>query len=273
MDSARLILEVDDVSMYYGKIQALRSVNLQVKEGSIVAVLGPNGAGKSSLFKTIMGICPPLKGQIKYEGKDVTSQKAWQKSRDGLVLVPENRGVFRELSVYENLLLSPVKEDNLRKAIEETFELFPVLQERKNQLAGTLSGGEQQMLVLGRAFIARPKLLLIDEMSMGLAPQIVAQLFDAVRKIRESGTTVVVIEQYINEALQISDCINIMRRGEVILSEATASLNSVDQIHEKYFGVTTQKEVRTEKPRVEILKESLQYWRQATNKTDSRVSL
>ena len=264
-------LDVSAVDLYYGRIQALRQASLRVPKGCIAAILGPNGAGKSSLLNAVSGFNSITAGKIVYDGQDVTRIGMWKRALMGLCLVPEGRGLFRELTVMENLVLNPSLPDR-DSCLEEAFSLFPVLSTRRTQRAGTLSGGEQQMLVLARAFLGRPRLLLIDEMSMGLAPQVVRQLFEAVRRIRDAGTTVLIVEQYIKEALRIADRVHIMRKGEIVLSADSRDIRDVESVRSEYFAGTGGEAEKSGTPaggasmRAGLCTDALRIWRNATGR-------
>ena len=205
-------LEIGGLRVAYGGVHALRDVSLTVPTGSVVALLGPNGAGKSTTLRTVSGVVRAERGTITYFGQPIQRMAAHRIARMGLVHVPEGRGIFPSLSVRENLEMAATDGDGLAEATE----LFPVLGERHRQLAGSLSGGEQQMLALARAIMARPKLLMVDEISMGLAPIVVGQLFAALRRIAASGASLLLVEQYVEAALELADYVYVMDKGAVV---------------------------------------------------------
>ena len=222
------MLDVKDLNVYYGKIHAIKNISLTVEEGEIVSLIGANGAGKTSLLTAIMGQIPST-GQISFEGQAVHGNGTMEIVRNGMTMVPEGRRVFPRTSVMDNLLLgaySRKDKENVKGDLNKIFEMFPRLLERKNQLAGTLSGGEQQMLAMGRALMSRPRLLLLDEPSMGLSPRLVDQVFDTIVSINKSGTTIMLVEQNANQAL----------RGEIVLSDDADKLLSNPQVKEAYLG-------------------------------------
>jgi branched-chain amino acid transport system ATP-binding protein len=220
------LLEVEGVSVVYGKAQAVADVSLNVAPGEAVAILGANGAGKSSLGRAICGLTPVAAGRVRFAGLDITGAGATRTSRLGLAYLPEGRGIFRGLSVHDNLrvMLRPVGRAKLGDAIEEAYTLFPKLADRRTQVAGTLSGGEQQMLALARILATRPKLVIADEPSLGLAPKIIEQIFEALGQARAAGTAVLLIEQYVHRALAFCDTANLLRRGTVVWNGASSAL-------------------------------------------------
>ncbi len=213
------ILSVEGLSVSYGEARALVDVSFDVAEGSVTAVLGPNGAGKSSLAAAIAGLVRPSSGRVVFAGRDVAGRAAHRISRNGLAYLPEQRGVFPHLSVIENLrvqLRHAAPRGGRDAAIEAAFERFPVLAERRSQAAGTLSGGEQQMLALARVLVAPPRVLVADEMSFGLAPKLVDMVFESLERARDEGVTIVLIEQYVERALELADDAVILQRGTVV---------------------------------------------------------
>lgn len=233
------LLKVDKLDVFYGNIQALKEMSITVNKGEIVSLIGANGAGKTTLMSAIVSQIPVKSGKIYFKGEDITGKKTAQIVRTGMTLVPEGRHVFPRSSVYDNLLLGAYFKKN-RKEIQEdldnVFEMFPRLFERKKQLAGTLSGGEQQMLAMARALMSRPEMLLLDEPSMGLAPIIVDQVFDTIVKINETGTTILLVEQNANQALRIADRGYVIETGEVVLEDKAEVLISDSQVKEAYLG-------------------------------------
>src|SRR3989304_1954092 len=221
------LLEVENVHTYYGNIHALKGVSLTVDEGEIVTLIGANGAGKSTMLKTISGLLRPREGVIRLAGEDLSAYRAHEVVGKGVVQVPEGRRVFGRLAVTENLEMgaySRASRQEIADSMERVFNLFPRLKERRSQLAGTLSGGEQQMLATGRALMARPRVLLMDEPSMGLAPLLVQSIFDTIRKLHAEGTTILVVEQNARMALQVADRGYVIQTGLVILSDTAKNL-------------------------------------------------
>ena len=232
------MLDVKDLNVYYGKIHAIKNISLTVEEGELVSLIGANGAGKTSLLTAIMGQIPST-GQISFEGQAVHGNGTMEIVRNGMTMVPEGRRVFPRTSVMDNLLLgaySRKDKENVKGDLNKIFEMFPRLLERKNQLAGTLSGGEQQMLAMGRALMSRPRLLLLDEPSMGLSPRLVDQVFDTIVSINKSGTTIMLVEQNANQALRVAKRGCVIETGEIVLSDDADKLLSNPQVKEAYLG-------------------------------------
>lgn len=232
------MLDVKDLNVYYGKIHAIKNISLTVEEGELVSLIGANGAGKTSLLTAIMGQIPST-GQIGFEGQAVHGNGTMEIVRNGMTMVPEGRRVFPRTSVMDNLLLgaySRKDKENVKGDLNKIFEMFPRLLERKNQLAGTLSGGEQQMLAMGRALMSRPRLLLLDEPSMGLSPRLVDQVFDTIVSINKSGTTIMLVEQNANQALRVAKRGYVIETGEIVLSDDADKLLSNPQVKEAYLG-------------------------------------
>lgn len=234
------LLKVSNIDTFYGSLQVMWDVSLEIMTGEIVAIIGANGSGKSTLLNTISGIVHPGKGSILFEGKEITTLHPFQIVALGISQVPEGRSVFPDLSVLDNLILGsynrnarPKKEQNL----EMVYELFPLLKVRKNQLAKTLSGGEQQMLVLGRGLMSETKLMLIDEMSLGLAPIVLNEVYKALREIRKRGVTILFVEQNVRRSLEEADRAYIMEAGRVVLSGDVADLREEEEVKKAYFGV------------------------------------
>lgn len=233
------MLEVKNLSVHYGMIQAVRNVDFKVNEGEIVSLIGANGAGKSTILKTLSGLIHPSKGEIVYLGENIASTSAKKIVEKGLVQVPEGRHVFPGLTVKENLELGAFlrkDKEEIQKDMEAVFERFPILKERKDQDAQTLSGGEQQMLAMGRALMSRPKLLLLDEPSMGLAPIFIREIFKIIQEIQKTGTTVLLIEQNAKMALSISNRAYVLETGSVVLSGTGQELLESDEIQKAYLG-------------------------------------
>jgi branched-chain amino acid transport system ATP-binding protein len=233
------MLKIDDISVYYGNIQAIKSVSLEIKKGEIVTLIGANGAGKSTLLKTISGLLKPKKGSIEYEGQSIAGKAAQLIVKQGISHVPEGRRVFSNMSVEENLDLGAfLRKDKvgISQDLEKVYQIFPRLYERRKQQSGTLSGGEQQMLAMGRALMARPNLLLLDEPSMGLAPLFVKTIFKVINDINESGTTILLVEQNANMALSIANRAYVIETGRVVLSGTADELNASDKVKMAYLG-------------------------------------
>lgn len=233
------MLKVEGINVYYGNIQALREVSLEINQGEIVTLIGANGAGKSTLLKTISGLLKPKKGQIVYEGQQIAGKAAQTIVKMGISHVPEGRRVFSNMTVEENLELGAfLRKDKgaIREDFEKVYELFPRLKERHKQLAGTLSGGEQQMLAMGRALMARPRLLVLDEPSMGLAPLLVKTIFRIIEEINASGTTVLLVEQNANMALSIATRAYVLETGRIVLAGTAEDLNASEQVKMAYLG-------------------------------------
>ena len=233
------MLEVKNLSVHYGMIQAVRNVNFKVNEGEIVSLIGANGAGKSTILKTLSGLIHPSEGEIVYLGENIASTSAKKIVEKGLVQVPEGRHVFPGLTVKENLELGAFlrkDKEEIQKDMEAVFERFPILKERKDQDAQTLSGGEQQMLAMGRALMSRPKLLLLDEPSMGLAPIFIREIFKIIQEIQKTGTTVLLIEQNAKMTLSISNRAYVLETGSVVLSGTGQELLESDEIQKAYLG-------------------------------------
>ncbi|WP_458411584.1 ABC transporter ATP-binding protein [Schinkia sp. CFF1] len=233
------MLKVDQIDVYYGNIQALKQVSLEVNEGEIVTLIGANGAGKSTLLKTLSGLLKPKNGDIQYLGSSIAGKQAQAVVKAGISHVPEGRRVFANMTVEENLDLGAfLRKDKkeIRKDLDKVYEIFPRLLERRKQLSGTLSGGEQQMLAMGRAIMARPKLLLLDEPSMGLAPLMVKTIFDIIEEINKAGTTILLVEQNANMALSVANRAYVIETGRVVVSGTAAELQASEQIKEAYLG-------------------------------------
>lgn len=233
------LLEVTDLSVYYGVIQALNHISFEVNEGEIVTLIGANGAGKTTTMQSIMGMLGSKSGSVRYQGQEITKLSTHRIVSLGMTQVPEGRRIFQELTVYENLLMGAYIEKDARKikeGMEEIYERFPRLKERKSQIAGTLSGGEQQMLAMGRALMSHPKLLLMDEPSMGLSPLLVDQVFAIIKEIHKAGTTVLLVEQNANKSLAISDRAYVLETGKIVLSGTGAELLQSEEIKKAYLG-------------------------------------
>ncbi len=234
------ILELDNIHTYYGQIHALKGVSLQVEQGEVVTLIGGNGAGKSTTLNTISGLLRPRQGSIRLFGEDLADYRAHEIVAKGVVQVPEGRRVFGRLTVRENLEMGAftrAARTDLGAALDQVYTLFPRLRERERQLAGTLSGGEQQMLATGRALMAQPKVLLMDEPSMGLAPVLVDSIFDTIRHLHAQGTTILLVEQNARMALQVADRGYVIQTGEVILADSAANLRENALVQRAYLGV------------------------------------
>lgn len=233
------MLEVKDLEVYYGMIQAIKGISFEVNKGEVIALIGANGAGKTTTLHTITGLLSPKKGSVMFEGKDITKIPAHKIVSMGMAHVPEGRRVFADLSVYENLKLGAYTrkdKENLNKDLESIYERFPRLAERKNQSAGTLSGGEQQMLAMGRALMSKPSIILMDEPSMGLSPILVNEIFDIIESISKSGTTVLIVEQNAKKALSIADRAYVLETGKIVTSGKASELLENDSIKKAYLG-------------------------------------
>jgi branched-chain amino acid transport system ATP-binding protein len=233
------LLKVEKVTVKYGVIPAVQELELEVGRGQIVALLGANGAGKTTTLKTIVGVLRPARGRIFYDGKDITSLPAPQRVRLGIALVPEGRGIFNRLTVRENLLLGAYHrrdQGGILQDLEEVYRLFPRLKERENQIAGTLSGGEQQMLAIGRGLMSRPRLMLLDEPSLGLAPLVVRELYTLIRRIRESGVTILLVEQSAPMAIGVADYVYVLETGMVKIAGTPQEVESLEEVKKVYLG-------------------------------------
>ena len=235
---ANTLLEVSGLKVAYGGIQAVKGVSFEVKEGELVSLIGANGAGKTTTLKAITGLQPAASGDIKFMGRSIKGQGSWDLVKQGLVMVPEGRGTFTRMSITENLQMGAfVRKDNEVEAdIEKVFTIFPRLKERRNQLAGTMSGGEQQMLAMGRALMARPKVLLLDEPSMGLSPIMVDKIFEVVADIHGRGTTILLVEQNASRALALADRGYVMDSGEVTMDGDAKMLLADPKVRAAYLG-------------------------------------
>ena len=233
------MLEVRDLQVYYGMIHAIKGISFDVNQGEVIALIGANGAGKTTTLHTITGLLAPKSGSVLFEGKDITKVPAHKIVSMGMAHVPEGRRVFAELSVYENLKMGAYTRKD-KKEIEESlanvYKRFPRLEERKNQMAGTLSGGEQQMLAMGRAVMSKPKIILMDEPSMGLSPIFVNEIFDIIRAVSESGTTVLLVEQNAKKALSISDRAYVLETGTITMSGKAKDLLEDEAVKKAYLG-------------------------------------
>jgi len=234
------LLEVNDVHAYYGNIHALKGVSLTVQEGEIVTLIGGNGAGKTTTLRTISGLMTPREGNVIFDGEDVATHPAHAWVSKGIAMVPEGRGVFAKLSVEENLEMGAFHrndKENIKADIEKSYEMFPRLGERRTQLAGTMSGGEQQMLAVTRALMSKPRLLLMDEPSMGLAPVLVDVIFEAIERINEEGMTILLVEQNAHMALQIASRGYVLQTGQIVLTNDASILQKDPTVQKAYLGI------------------------------------
>ncbi len=231
------MLKVDNINVYYGQIHALKDVSIEVKEGEVVALIGANGAGKSTTLRTISGLLRSKTGSITLFDEDISKTEACNLVKKGLAHVPEGRRIFLQMTVQENLEMGAyTNPSNTKAGIQEVFERFPRLKHRKDQIAGTLSGGEQQMLAMGRALMSKPKLLMLDEPSMGLAPILVQQIFDIIKELHAAGTTILLVEQNAEMALDIADRAYVLESGRIKLSGTGHELAQSDEIKKAYLG-------------------------------------
>ena len=239
MEQNQPLLEVKDLSVYYGVIQALKGISFTVNKGEIVTLIGANGAGKTTTMQSVVGLINSKTGTITYDGQDITRFPAHKIVQLGMTQVPEGRRVFQELTVYENLLMGAyINKDKkqFKRDVEDIYTRFPRLSERRNQIAGTLSGGEQQMLAMGRALMSHPKLLMLDEPSMGLSPLLVSQVFDIIKEIHKQGTTILLVEQNAEMALSIADRAYVLETGNISMSGKASDLANDDNVRKAYLG-------------------------------------
>ncbi|MDD4083920.1 MAG: ABC transporter ATP-binding protein [Acholeplasmataceae bacterium] len=232
------MLKLKNLVAGYGSIVALKSISLEVAQGSIVTLIGANGAGKTTTMRTIMGLIRPSQGEILFEGRDITKFKTHEIASMGISLVPEGRSILARMTVLENLEMGAYqrKDKEIESDMEKVFGRFPILGERKSQLGGTLSGGQQQMLAIGRALMARPKLMLLDEPSMGLAPLVVSEIFKVIKEISAGGTTVLLVEQNVRQAIKIADYAYVMETGKIVLEGNARDVGRDPRVMEAYLG-------------------------------------
>ena len=233
------MLEVNDLKVYYGVICALKGISFHVNEGEIVSLIGANGAGKTTTMQSIIGLLPKKSGNILFDGQDITRTPCHKIVHAGMTQVPEGRRIFQELTVYENLLMGAYTnkdQGKFKSDLESIYDRFPRLAERRNQIAGTLSGGEQQMLAISRALMCHPKLLMLDEPSMGLSPLLVDQVFDIIKDINRDGTTILLVEQNAGKSLAISDRAYVMETGSIVLTGTGAELAASEKVRKAYLG-------------------------------------
>ena len=233
------LLEVKNLEVYYGVINALKGISFEVNEGEIVTLIGANGAGKSTTMQSIVGLIPKRSGTVTFDGKDISHTPCHKIVHLGMTQVPEGRRIFQELTVYENLLMGAfsIKDTSgFKRDLDAVYTRFPRLAERKNQIAGTLSGGEQQMLAMGRAIMSHPKLLMLDEPSMGLSPLLVDQIFEIIKDINKDGTTILLVEQNAGKSLAISDRAYVLENGSIVMNGTGAELMASETVKEAYLG-------------------------------------
>jgi branched-chain amino acid transport system ATP-binding protein len=236
-ETAQPLLELDAVDTFYGPIHILQSLNLNVRAGELVCLLGGNASGKSTTLKTILGIVSPRNGSVRFDGEDVTQRSTSYRIRQGIAIVPENRRLFAPMSVLENLQMGAyLHGGGTKEEFDRVYELFPLLHERRAQLAGTLSGGEQQMVAMGRALMSRPKLLLMDEPSMGLAPILVERSFEIIKQVHESGVAMLIVEQNANVSLSIADRGYVLSTGRLVLEGKADDLREDEGLRKAYLG-------------------------------------
>ena len=233
------LLEIKNLEVFYGVIQALKGISFNVDEGEIITLIGANGAGQTTTMQSVIGLIPKKGGTVTYNGKDITHTPAHKLVGLGMAQVPEGRRIFQELTVYENLLMGAFlnkDKKSIKEDIERIYNLFPRLCERKGQIAGTLSGGEQQMLAMGRALMSRPKLLMLDEPSMGLSPLLVDEVFELIKHINKDGTTILLVEQNAGKSLAISDRAYVLENGKIVLTGTGKELMESDMVKKAYLG-------------------------------------
>lgn len=232
-----MMLKVEEMHVYYGAIHAVKGVSFEVGEGEIVALIGANGAGKSTILKTVSGLMHPRSGSITFMDQNIAHTDAYKLVKQGLAHVPEGRQIFLQMTVQENLEMGAFTQKEVSKEeLDKVFELFPRLQERRKQIAGTLSGGEQQMLAMSRALMSKPKLMMLDEPSMGLAPILVDQIFSIIKELHAAGTTILLVEQNASKALEIADRAYVLETGSITLSGTGAELAQSDEVRKAYLG-------------------------------------
>jgi branched-chain amino acid transport system ATP-binding protein len=239
MSDPKVLLKVNNLKVAYGGIQAVKGISLEVREGELVSLIGSNGAGKTTTMKAITGTLAATSGSIEYLGKDIQGQGAWDLVKQGLVMVPEGRGVFTRMSILENLQMGAYLRDDkegIAADVDRVFALFPRLKERRTQLAGTLSGGEQQMLAMGRALLSRPKVLLLDEPSMGLSPLMVDKIFEVIQEVASMGVTLLLVEQNASRALKIAQRAYVMESGQISMQGEAKTLLHDPKVRAAYLG-------------------------------------
>lgn len=232
------MIEISEVNAGYGSINILWDLSLDIEEGKVTCIIGPNGAGKTTLLRAIMGLVPISRGEIIFNGRKVSETKTWDMAHRGMVMIPEGRLIFRDMTVEENLIMGAFPNEQRKRTkinLERAYELFPRLRERRTQIAGSLSGGESQMLAMGRGLMAEPKVMLIDEPSLGLAPVIVREIFAIIEQLKKEGSTIVLVEQNTHMAVGIADEVHLMQTGRILLSQSAAQVD-IDQLHDLYFA-------------------------------------
>ncbi len=235
------MLRIENLDVAYGHLQVLRGVSMDIKVGEIVAILGPNGAGKTTLLKSIMGLVPPMSGQVFFQGQNVTGHPTFELARQGIAFVPEERNIFPAMTVEENLLLGAyfIKDQELVKQyLEHVYDMFPRLLERRKQLAGTMSGGERQMLAIGRGLMSNPHLVILDEPSMGLSPTNVLVVFDTIKKLVAQDVTIMIVEQNVHTTLSVASRAYVMEQGRVVMQGLSEELANNDYVKKMYLGLT-----------------------------------
>ena len=233
------LLEVKNLEVYYGVICALKGISFEVNQGEIVSLIGANGAGKTTMMQSVVGLIPKKHGSVIFDGQDITKYPCHKIVQLGMTQVPEGRRIFQELTVYENLLMGAYTtrdQQQFKADLESIYDRFPRLAERRKQIAGTLSGGEQQMLAMGRALMSKPKLLMLDEPSMGLAPILVDQIFELIKELHNAGTTILLVEQNASKALEIADRAYVLETGSIMLSGTGEELSQSDEVRKAYLG-------------------------------------
>ncbi|MGH3650955.1 MAG: ABC transporter ATP-binding protein [Acidimicrobiia bacterium] len=237
MNDTTPLLALRDINTYYGQLHILQGISMEIQPGELVCLLGGNASGKSTTLKTILGIVQPRSGTVEFDGVDVTDQSTSYRIGRGMAIVPENRRLFAPMTVFENLEMGAyLRDDDYSADLHHVYELFPVLAERSEQPAGTLSGGEQQMVAMGRALMSKPKLLLMDEPSMGLAPILVEQSFEIIKRVHEAGVSILVVEQNANVALSIADHGYVLATGRIVLSDTASALSEHEDLKKAYLG-------------------------------------
>ena len=239
MEEPMAMLTVKDLQVYYGVIQAIKGVSFEVNEGEVIALIGANGAGKTTILHTITGLISPKMGSVLFEGRNLLKTPAHKIVSLGMAHVPEGRRIFQELTVYENLILGAFTlndKQQIEENLRNVYQRFPRLEERRTQIAGTLSGGEQQMLAIGRALMSNPKIILMDEPSMGLSPLLVSEIFDIIKEVSQSGTTILLVEQNAKKALSIADRAYVLETGNIVLSGPAKEMMDNDQVKKAYLG-------------------------------------
>ena len=235
------MLRIEDLDVGYGHLQILRKVSMSIKVGEIVAILGPNGAGKTTLLKSIMGLVPPMSGKVYFQGQEVTGSPTFELARQGIAFVPEERNIFQAMTVEENLLLGAyfnTDKDLIKQYLDHVYEMFPRLLERRRQLAGTMSGGERQMLAIGRGLMSNPHLVILDEPSMGLSPTNVLVVFDTIKKLVAQDVTIMIVEQNLSTTLGVASRAYVMEQGSVVMEGPSEDLANNDYVKKMYLGLT-----------------------------------